>query len=1028
MDPLNDQIDHAARVTAPGKRVELHAIGGLRVRAGGADITDQMGARHRALLAYLVHEGRPIYSGELAAVLSRGMDEDAELAGLRQAIAWLKENVPQLEIDVSRDSIALSSHVWSDVRELDEAIDRGDVKAVSRLYVGDFLAGFSLGSGPFDEWSREQRRKLRDSWEGAIRVKALEGERGERWESAADWWRILGDRNPLAGDLTARAMRAYGRARQRGEAARVFEAYLERTAAAGGDPDRAVEAAARELSIPRPKRPMTTGSRDGSPAGGPVGGGEPLGSNAGGDRQGKGQRGAGGPAAGGISFGSPTSRVSTMPGLDDFDDQEENFTVLGRGPRTLRSHETTELFTESALIHGSKTIWARLTTPRAIRAYRDFIERVVELSILTAQTLAHWSVAFAQASWRVTCRAAGAARGWASRTRTRTGQGIARAGRGVARVNRGIGRGVGRVGDGIGRGVAQVGGGIERAGKATARGVGSATSAGGRAGRGLGAGLWWIGRMALRPFVLLPGLLWALLRLVGRGVAWIFRRGSSKSARPRRGRSERRMAGAIRPVTAVAGWVLRRRVILVGALAGLILIVFLPISGDLIPPGLLDFSQESPVTSDVITLPEETVPRPVALEESPANEPTREEATPEEGASEQGASGGSDSEETSSKGGLARLRLPDISLPTFTLPKPDIDAPSLPSIASGVPEVIRRPVQRLGDMFSGPLLDSGDRIVVTDLQDGGPEDEPGLGHLAALVLEAALSDSRHFSVVPRERALVSAGGRRTDLSLTRAEALRLAPDLRVAAIITGRLDAGEDGSLDSLRLAVVDIATGAKAEEFGVEIPAGDWSAALTEGMSRLSRRLGEAKGSALTPTAVSTSLPALGAYARARAHLFSGRYGSATAEAQEAVRHDSAFAAAHQLQARALALRGRRAAAGEALERAHRHRDRLTERETLRVVADRAAFAGRQADAIIGYDYLFQRYRDDVEALKSIAVLQRRVGARGGGTGNLEVAYSIEPLDWPPLSRIARYLGYAGPLPRLGKAGDSQTAAPSGE
>ncbi len=47
-------------------------------------------------------------------------------------------------------------------------------------------------------------------------------------------------------------------------------------------------------------------------------------------------------------------------------------------------------------------------------------------------------------------------------------------------------------------------------------------------------------------------------------------------------------------------------------------------------------------------------------------------------------------------------------------------------------------------------------------------------------------------------------------------------------------------------------------------------------------------------------------------------------------------------------------------------------------------------------------------------------IGVRGGGEGNLRVAYSIDPYDWPPLSRIARYLGYSGPLPDV----DSLVAA----
>jgi hypothetical protein len=94
--------------------------------------------------------------------------------------------------------------------------------------------------------------------------------------------------------------------------------------------------------------------------------------------------------------------------------------------------------------------------------------------------------------------------------------------------------------------------------------------------------------------------------------------------------------------------------------------------------------------------------------------------------------------------------------------------------------------------------------------------------------------------------------------------------------------------------------------------------------------------------------------------------------------------------------------------------RGRLSERERLRLAADRKALAGRYSDAIAAYDRLFSLYRDDVGALKSQAVLQRMIGARGRGVGNLRVAYSIDPVDWPSLQRIARFLGYRGRLPSM--------------
>jgi len=122
----------------------------------------------------------------------------------------------------------------------------------------------------------------------------------------------------------------------------------------------------------------------------------------------------------------------------------------------------------------------------------------------------------------------------------------------------------------------------------------------------------------------------------------------------------------------------------------------------------------------------------------------------------------------------------------------------------------------------------------------------------------------------------------------------------------------------------------------------------------------------------------------------------------------------AHRLLAEAYALNGQRRSARAALESAWRFSERLTERERLRILADRHAWDGRLEEAVLTYDDLFYNHRDDVGALKSQALLQRTIGVRGGGEGNLRVAYTIDPHDWPALSRIARYLGYGGRLPNV--------------
>ena len=191
---------------------------------------------------------------------------------------------------------------------------------------------------------------------------------------------------------------------------------------------------------------------------------------------------------------------------------------------------------------------------------------------------------------------------------------------------------------------------------------------------------------------------------------------------------------------------------------------------------------------------------------------------------------------------------------------------------------------------------------------------------------------------------------------------------------------------------------------------------ALDESARSVRRRLGESTADIISTYGamrlLSPSSEALSAYARAREQLYAGRYSQAIAAAQSAIRHDSAFAAAQRTLADAYALAGQRSRASRALDAAWRFRTRLSERERLRVSADRHAFAGELSEAFLAYDRLFTRYRDDVGALKSQAVLQEMIGARGGGIGNLRVAYSIDHQDWPPLSRVARFLGYRGRLP----------------
>jgi hypothetical protein len=422
---------------------------------------------------------------------------------------------------------------------------------------------------------------------------------------------------------------------------------------------------------------------------------------------------------------------------------------------------------------------------------------------------------------------------------------------------------------------------------------------------------------------------------------------------------------------------------------------------------------ESPVTVEspaIAESPPATAESPAVEIESPVaavESPTAVES-PAAGESEPArsklASGDAHASEDSDPG----LSLPKLSFPRFSGP-----LVTLPSISW--PAFIKGPVEKVEGLLTGALLEPGSRVLIADVTDRLEGDEQ-LGLALALTLEAELARASQITVPQRERTLVVAGsgGKASDLALPAARALSLAASTGSAAIITSELTV--DDSVRVLAVVVHD-ELGDELHRFALEVGTTNVLEVVGQAASRLAARIGEplASGGNQPAPLITRSLPAARAYAEARGHMYRSDYRRAIDAARQAIAHDSAFAAAHRLMAEALGLNGQRVGARQSLETAWRFRDRLSERERLRLAADRDALAGRHSEAIFGYDHLFSQYRDDAAALKCQALLQEMVGVRGGGDGNLRVAYTIDPVDWPPLERFAAFLGYRGPIPDIG-------------
>ncbi len=360
-------------------------------------------------------------------------------------------------------------------------------------------------------------------------------------------------------------------------------------------------------------------------------------------------------------------------------------------------------------------------------------------------------------------------------------------------------------------------------------------------------------------------------------------------------------------------------------------------------------------------------------------------------------------------------RLPDVQ-------RPSLPRVTIPSITIRTPSFVETSVSRIAELLSGPLLEqSGEWVLVADVEVDAP---PGsiTAEILTATLELDLSQARFFSVVPRERAIIARRIRSgsSSQSLSVDQALSLAEDEGYRFVLAAQLRhlPGNDSvaAADSIVLRVFNTA-GDTLYGVAGEVTAETDAIATLAGLSRAVRkRMGEPRDdieASKTPAEfLSPSPEAIAAYQRARMALFAGRFAQAAAAAQQAASIDPTFAMAYRLLAEAEALRGRRTSGRNALEMARQLADGTTDRERLRIIADWLVWDSRQSDAALTYDDLFYRHRDDVGALKSQAIMQRAIGVRGAGVGNLRVAYTIDRYDWPPLDRSARYLGYGGRLP----------------
>jgi DNA-binding SARP family transcriptional activator/TolB-like protein len=236
--------------------LKLRTLGGLYVSDDAGEPLGGAATQRRtlALLAALAVAGdRGLSRDKLVALLWPEVDEDRGRHSLTQALYAARRalDVDDLflvggEIRLRRDRCA------SDVQELEEALDAGDLARAAALYSGPFADGFYLpGSGEFEYWTSEQRARLEDRMAGALDRLATQEEAAGREKEALACRKRLAAIRPLDAAVAVALMRTLAHAGDRAGAlqhAQLHQTLLREQL--GLDPDPVVTSLAARLRQP----------------------------------------------------------------------------------------------------------------------------------------------------------------------------------------------------------------------------------------------------------------------------------------------------------------------------------------------------------------------------------------------------------------------------------------------------------------------------------------------------------------------------------------------------------------------------------------------------------------------------------------------------------------------------------------------------------------------------------------------------------------------------------------------------------
>ncbi|GAB4263109.1 MAG: BTAD domain-containing putative transcriptional regulator [Candidatus Promineifilaceae bacterium] len=141
------------------KQLAINLFGGLEIKLNGIPVEGFISSKVPALLVYLAVTRRAHQRDTLSTLLWGEMGDTEARRNLRQALSNLRKFFASFLL-ISQESVQFNpgTSCYLDTDAFDHALETGDLPTATKLYRGNFLAGFRIRQSPeFEEWVLTQQ-------------------------------------------------------------------------------------------------------------------------------------------------------------------------------------------------------------------------------------------------------------------------------------------------------------------------------------------------------------------------------------------------------------------------------------------------------------------------------------------------------------------------------------------------------------------------------------------------------------------------------------------------------------------------------------------------------------------------------------------------------------------------------------------------------------------------------------------------------------------------------------------------------